>query len=72
MRKWIVRMPVGTRFNDCYTQATAKHSPSVKISGAMSSNNTVGLFFLSIETTMNDVRYRKMLEDKLEIHVAIL
>ena len=30
----------------------------------MSSNDTAGVFFLPIETTMNSVRYRKMLEDK--------
>ena len=59
-------MPVGTQFNDCYTQATVKHTPSVMMCGAMFSNGTTNLFFLSIETTMNDVRYGKMLEDKLE------
>ena len=59
-------MPVGTRFNDCYIQATVKHPPSVMIWGAMSSNGTADFFFLPIETKMNDVLYQKMLEDKLK------
>ena len=36
----------------------------------MSSNGTAGSF-LPIGTTLNGVRYRKMLEDKLNIHMAI-
>ena len=39
--------------------------------GAMPSNGTAGLFFLPIGTTMNCVRYSKMLEDKLKIHIAV-
>ena len=39
--------------------------------GVMSSNGTAGIFFLPTGTTMNGVRYPKMLEDKLEIHMAI-
>ena len=70
-RKPTVRRPVRTRFNNCYTQATVKHPPSVMILGAMSSNNTAGLFFLPIGTTMNGVRYRKILEDKLKLHMGI-
>ena len=67
-----VYSPIGTRFNDCYTQATVKRPPSVMVMtwGAMSSNGTAGLFFLPIVTT-NDVEYCKMLEDKLEIYMAI-
>ena len=37
----------------------------------MSSNGTAGLFFLPTETTMNRIRYRKMLDDKVEIHLTI-
>ena len=59
-------MPVETRFNDCYTQATVKHTPSVMIWWTMSSNGTTGLFFLPIKTTMNNVKYGKMLDNKLE------
>ena len=70
-RKRTVRRPVGERFNDCYTQATVKHPPSVIIWGAMSSSGTAGLFFLPTGTTINSVRYRKKLEDKLDIHMTI-
>ena len=34
----------------------------------MFSNGTAGLLFLPIGTTMNGIRYRKTLEDKLEIN----
>ena len=37
---------------------------------AMSSNNTASIF-LPIGTTMNGVRHRKMLGDKLKIHMSI-
>ena len=70
-RKLTVRRPFQIRFNDCYTQATVKHPPSFMIWGTMSSNGIAGLFFLLIDTTMHNVRYRKILEDKLEIYVAI-
>ena len=52
-----VRRPVGTRFEDRYTVATMKHPPSVMMWGAMSSNGTMGLFFLPKGTTMNGARY---------------
>ena len=53
-RKRTVRRPVKTRFNDCYTQATIKHPPSVMIWGTMSSNGTDGLLCLLIETTASN------------------
>ena len=37
----------------------------------MYSNGTAGLFFLPIGSTINGIMYRKMLKDKLEIHIAI-
>ena len=43
-RKRTVCRPFGTRFNDCYTQATVKHPPNVMFWGAMSSNGTAGVF----------------------------
>ena len=70
-KKRTVCRPVGSRFNDCYTQATVKHPPGVMIWGAMSSNGTAGFFLLPIGTTMNGVKYREMLEDKLEIYMTI-
>ena len=59
-RKRTVRRPVGTLFNDCYTQATVKHPNSIMTWAAVSSNGTAGLFFLSIRTTMNGIRHRKI------------
>ena len=38
---------------------------------AMSSNGIAGLFFLPIRTTMNGVKYCKMLNIKLEVHMVI-
>ena len=70
-RKWTISSPIGTRFNDGYTQVTVKHSPSVMTRGATSSNGAAGLFFLPIGITINGVRYRKMLEDKLKICMTI-
>jgi len=61
---------VGERFNDHYTPATVKHPPSM-IWGAVSNNGTAGHFFLPTGKTKNGVRYHKMLEDKLEIHMTI-
>ena len=57
-RKLTGRRPVGTRFNNCYTQATVKHPRSVIICRAIFSNGTAGLFF-TIGTTMNGGRYCK-------------
>ena len=37
----------------------------------MSSNDTTDLFFSPIKEAMNDIRYHKMLKDKLGIHMAI-
>ena len=37
----------------------------------MSSNGTAGFLFLVIGTTMNSIRYCKMLKDKLKIYMAI-
>ena len=37
----------------------------------MSSNGTIGLFFLPIGIAMKAVRYRKILKAKLEIHIAV-
>ena len=48
-----------------------KHLPSVMLLGAMSSNGIAGLFFLSTKTTMNSIRYHKMLENELKIRMAI-
>ena len=46
-----------------------KHPPSVMIWGLC--QVMAQLVFLSIETTMDGISYRKILEDKLEIHMAI-
>ena len=43
-KKWKVNRPVGTQFNDCYTQAIVKHPFHFMIWGAMSNNDTAGLF----------------------------
>ena len=67
LKKWTVCRPVGTRFNDCYTQATVKHRPCVIIWGGVSSiaqlvqffSSVFVVFFLPIGTTVNSVRYRK-------------
>ena len=56
-RKWTVCRPIKTQFNDRYTQATVIHLLSVMIWGYM----TADLFFLAIRTTINGVRYPKML-----------
>ena len=61
--------PVGTRFNDCYTKAKIKHPPSFMIGELCPVLEQ--LVFLPIGTTMNGVRNRKMLKDKLVIHMAI-
>ena len=65
-RKSTVCRSIGTQFNDCYTQAMV-NSPCVMIWGAMSSNGTDGLLFLPIETTMNGIKYCKI----LEVHMAM-
>ena len=66
-----MRRPVGTRFNDCYTQSYGKTSSKCHDLGAMSDKGIAILFFLPIGTTMNGDRYRKILEDKLKINIAI-
>ena len=53
-----------------YGSLTQKGSRPL-IWGVISSNDTAGLFFLLIKTTINSGRYCKMLEDKLKIHMAI-
>ena len=69
-KRQTVRRPVGMRFYDCYAKIAVKHPSSVTILGPVFSHGIAGLVF-TIETTINGVRYRKMSEDKLEIHTAI-
>ena len=70
-RKRHVRRPVGARYDDRYTLATAKHPPSVMIWGAMSTKGTAGLFFLPTGTTMNGARYLDVLKNKLQIRMTV-
>jgi transposase len=70
-RKCNVRRPIGTRFEERYTQATMKHPPSVMVWGAMSAKGTAGLFFLPKGTTMNGARYIEVLKEKLQLHMTV-
>ena len=71
VRKRHVRRPRGTRFMQKYTISTIKHPPSQMIWDAISENFVAGLFFSAHGTTMNDLRYVKLLEEKLKIHMAV-
>ena len=65
-----VRRPVGTRFDQKYTTAPMKHPPSQMIWGAMSKNETAGLYFLATGTTINGLKYVKLLKNKLLLHMT--
>ena len=66
-----VRRPVEKRFDEKYTSATMKHSPSQMIWGAMSKNGTAGLYFLTPGTTMNGSKYVDLLKTKLLLHMSV-
>ena len=61
-----VRRPTGRWFDERYTIPTMEFHPSVMISGAMSANETVGLFFLPPGMTINGHRHVDLLQDKLD------
>jgi len=69
--KRTVRRPPGTRYNERFTQQTMKHTPSVMIWGAISTQGTAGLFFLDPGTTMNGKKYLELIKEKLESHMAV-
>ena len=71
VRKKHVRRRVEKRFDEKYTTSTMKHPPSQMIWGAMSTNGTAGLYFLTPGTTMNGLNYVELLREKLTLHMAI-
>lgn len=70
-RKRQIRRPVGKRYDERYTVMTMKHPPSQMVWGAMSAMGTSGLFFLEKNTTMNGEKYKKLLQDKLILHMRV-
>jgi len=56
--------PQGTRYNERFTQQTMKHTTSVMIWGAISTQGTAGLFFLDPGTTMNGKKYLELMNEK--------
>ena len=70
-RKKTVRRPLGTRYNERFTQKSMKHPPSMMIWGAISTQGTSGLFFLDPGTTMNGKKYLELIKEKLESHMAV-
>ena len=70
-RKRTVRRTPGTRCNETFTQQTMKHTPSVMIWGAISTQGTAGLFFLDPGTAMNGKKYLELMNEKLELHMAV-
>jgi len=48
-----------------------KHPPSAMIWGAISTQGTAGLFFLDPGTAMNGKKYLELMNEKLELHMAV-
>jgi len=60
-----VRRPIGQRYNPAYTLPTVKNFSTLMIWGCFSSFGRGRLHFVPKGTTINAVKYRDILEDKL-------
>ena len=63
--------PSGERYNEKYTVPTVTHPPSQMVWGAISAVGTGGLYFLTPGTTINGEKYVKVLQEKLQLHMAV-
>ena len=70
-RQQCCRRPQGSdRFAPQFTKKTVKHPPKIMAWGSFSWRGRGGLEFLKQGEMMNGIRYRKILEDKLEFFMG--
>ena len=71
-RRSLCRRPVGSdRFDPLFTRKTVKHPAKVMVWASFSWKGRGALEFLSKGEMMNGIRYRQILEDKLEVFMQL-
>ena len=71
MRVFGVRRPEHSRYTSRYTVPTMKNPPKVMVWGSFSSHGRGSLHFIPLKETINAERYKRLLEDKLQITMRI-
>lgn len=66
-----VRRPVNTRYDQRYTVPTMKQPPKIMVWGSFSAHGRGNLYFIPQKETVNAVRYRNILAEKLMTAMTI-
>ena len=71
VQQFSVRQPSEEQYYEKYTVLTVKQPPSQMVWGAMSAAGTGKFYFLTPGTTINDEKYVKVLQEKLQLHMTV-